>query len=483
MKKKILLILTILILIWIIIGILLFGNSKPGETTFSSVPTAPPVLTISPTAAPTQPPTPKPTQSPSPTPTIAPSPSPEPIAVATDAPAHVPDFTPAPTESSVTDLPVDVDWYQHMMNTSILSAGTNGRLERIIEKIKSGEKVTVMAYGGSITEGAGAENFSYSYGEQFIYALQEAYPGSAIHYHNSGLGGTPSTLGLMRYQRDVIDVIGETPDLVILEFAVNDYEEPTDGRAYESLVRSILENDPDTAVVLLFSVFKNKWNLQDTYIPIGEHYGLPMISIKDAIATAYETGYLTDTEYFADIYHPTNYGHKITADCLLELFAQVSAKDATLPISPVPEESVYGSDFQTIRFITSKDSAGTIVTTGSFSSQDTALQTFARTTLPAFPDNWHHTSENGTESLKIQLTCKNILLTFKLSTSQDFGKASVYIDGNYITDLNGYLKGAWNNTDTILLLDDDTAAPHILEIRMKEGHETKLFTVLGIGYS
>ena len=410
------------------------------------------------------------------------TPSPEPAVVATNAPAHVPDMTCQPTDTTTPPV-TSTDWYQSMLETSILSTGTNGRLEKVIEKIKQGEPVSIMAYGGSITEGAGAENFSYSYGEQFIYALQAAYPNSSIHYHNSGLGGTPSTLGLMRYERDVTQVIGGNPDLVILEFAVNDYQEPTNGRAYESLVRTILEKENQPAIILLFSVFQSKWNLQDSYRSIGTHYGLPMVSIKDAIATAYSSGHLTDKEYFADIYHPTNYGHAIMADCLEELFIQVAKKETSQPLTAVPATSVYGSDFMGIRFITSQDSEGTTITPGSFAAQDTALQTFSRTTLAAFPNNWMHTGESGTESFKIALTCKNILLTHKYSNSPNFGKASVYIDGNYITELSGYLSGSWNNTETVLLLDQATAAPHVLEIQMSEGQDDKQFTILGIGYT
>lgn len=415
-------------------------------------------------------------------PTIEPTQTP--VAAATDAPAHVPDLPPAPALPPHKDSMAEpTDWYQHMLDASILSTGTNGRLEKILQKIQNGEAVSIMAFGGSVTEGAGAENFSYSYGEQFIFSLQETYPNSSIHYYNSGLGATPSTLGLMRYERDVTEVIGGNPDLVIIEFAVNDYDEPTQGRAYESLVRTILEKENAPAVLLLFSVFQSKWNLQESYIPIGEHYGLPMVSIKDAIATAYHSSHLTDAEYFADIYHPTSYGHKIMADCLTELFTQVAQKDLTQPIAPLPETDVYGADFQGIRLITSKESAGTTIATGSFTGQDTALQSFSRTTKAAFPDNWQHTANSGSEGLKVELTCKNILLTYKYSSSQDFGKASVYIDGYPITELNGYLNGGWNNAETVLLLDEATAAPHVLEIKMSQGQEAKRFTVLGIGYT
>lgn len=429
-------------------------------------------------------PTPNPSNTPAPTPT----PSPEPVAVATDAPAHVPDITAAPTaeptETPVsTNAPADTgDWYQYMLDTSILSEGTNGRLEQVLDKIRQGEEVTIFTIGGSVTEGAGARNFTYSYTDQFINRLLDAYPDSNMHYHNSGLGGTPSTLGLMRYERDVAAVMEGNPDLVIIEFAVNDYQEPTKARAYESLVRTVLEKENAPAVILLFSVFESKWNMQDQYIPIGNHYGLPMVSIKNAIATAYASNHLTDKEFFADIYHPTDYGHEIMADCLMELCTRVGAKEAS-SIAPVPETDAKGCDFTGIRLITASDNAGTVVTPGSFTGKDTALQTYARTAKAVFPDNWMHTADSGTESFKVELTCKNIMLSYKFSNSPSFGKVSVYIDGHFVAVLNGHLNGGWNNIETVLLLDTDTSAPHVLEIKPAEGHEAKNFTILGIGYT
>lgn len=456
---------------------------------FIPLPKATPVPTSTPTTAPvTHSPSPTDTPLPTDSPVPTDTPTPEPVAVATDAPAHVPDMTPEPTSEPTnppvsTEVPADTsDWYQHMLNTSILSEGTNGRLEKVLTKIRSGEPVNIMALGGSVTEGAGAVNFSYSYGEQLIFALQETYPNSQIHYYNSGLGGTPSTLGLMRYERDVTQVIGDNPDLVIIEFAVNDYEEPTKGRAYESLVRTILEKENAPAVILLFSVFESKWNLQNEYIPIGNHYGLPMVSIKDAIATAYAGNHLTDKEFFADIYHPTNYGHEIMANCLEELCTRVAVKDST-QITPLPDTSIKGCDFVGLQLVTSADNAGTTITPGSFTGKDNSLQTYSRTAKAAFPDNWMRTSDSGAESFKVELTCQNILLSYKFSNSTSFGKVNVYIDGNYITTLNGYLKGGWNNTETVLLLDTDTSAPHVLEIKPTEGHEAKNFTILGIGYT
>ncbi len=408
------------------------------------------------------------------------------VTESTPAPTELPtaqptaEPTPEPTPEA-TEAPID--WYQETLNKSILSTGTNGRLEKIIEKIKNGDDVTIAMIGGSVTEGAGAANFSYSYGEQFIFNLQELYPDSSIQYYNLGLGGTPSTLGLMRYQRDLSSVTDVNPDLVIVEFAVNDWDEPTGGRAYEALVRTVLESENDPAVILLYSVFQSKWNMQDSYIPIGNHYGLPMVSIKDAVTYAYKTKNVDDAKFFSDIYHPTNYGHEIMADCLTELFQRVAAQDVPEAIAPLPETAKYSLAFMDMQLITSKDAKDAILKTGGFNKQDTALQTYSRTTKGAFPDNWMHTADSGNESFTATLNCKNILLTYKISSSSDFGFASVYVDGEFVTELFGYQDGGWNNCDTVLVLDEETASTHTLEVKMSEGMEDFSFTILGIGYT
>lgn len=425
------------------------------------------------------------------------APASAPEATVTEVPATV---TAPPTDPSTeTQIPDDsattpavetptaeptepIDWYQQMLNTSILSTGNNGRLNKVIEKLSNGEEVSIAMIGGSITEGAGADIPTNSYGDLFVAGLQQTYPNATIHYCNAGLGNTPSTLGLMRYERDVTAKVESEPDLVIIEFAVNDWDEPTYGRAYESMVRNVLKQKNNPAVLLLFSVFQSKWNMQDEYSPIGELYGLPMISMSDAIDYAYAENQLNDELYFADIYHPTNYGHQITADCLTELIERVAAQGST-DITPLTDDYYYTPDFINMHFVTSADNNGAIIDVGSFSETDTALQNFSRTNTPAFPDNWMHTAQSGDKSFKAEITCKNIMLNYKISGSSDFGFASIYVDGELVTELFGFEKGGWNSSLTELILDEETVAPHTLEIKMSEGWESCCFTILGIGYA
>lgn len=382
-----------------------------------------------------------------------------------------------------TDSMEEIDWYQQMLEASVLSTGSNKRLEKVLEQMRKGESVSVAFIGGSVTEGALAETYEESYADSFMAKLHEAYPEAELTYVNAGLSGTGSSLGVMRYERDVVEAAGCQPDIVFLEFAINDYQEPTEGRAYESMIRTILEADNAPAVILLFSVSRSEWNMQDIYIPMGKHYGLPMASIREAVKKPLGDGTLTKEEFFADEYHPTSYGHKVMADCLEELMREVQGAEGG-EVAALPEESVKSPDFVDMHLLTSQSVGKAVVSEGGFTGTDPQVHGFGRRGgESAFPDNWMHTAESGGEAFHVELKCRNIILNYKTSSAKDFGKACVYVDGEQVAELDGYSEGAWNNSIQVLVLDEKESGQHVLELRMAEGDEEKSFTLLAIGYS
>lgn len=56
--------------------------------------------------------------------------------------------------------------------------------------------------------------------------------GDNVQYVNAGLSGTPSKLGILRLDRDVL---AYEPDICFIEFAVNDGTETDYQNAYESI--------------------------------------------------------------------------------------------------------------------------------------------------------------------------------------------------------------------------------------------------------
>ena len=383
--------------------------------------------------------------------------------------------------------------YKKMVEKSLMSTGNTTRLKQAIEKAKRGEDVTIAFIGGSITQGAVALPLQNCYAYQAYLRFKSLF-GQAdkdhIHFIKAGVGGTPSELGMIRYERDVLRAGKAHPDIVIVEFAVNDADDETNGVSYESLVFRALTAINAPAVVLLFNVFFNDWNLQDRLAPIGTQYQLPMVSIKDAVVdqfyTTKEHGHvLSKRQFFYDIYHPSNTGHTIIADCLAYLFEQVAHCNQPTNDIDFNVSSVYGTDFAAIKLIdriTMPDSV--TISRGGFSEIDHELQAVELDmnthTTPQFPYNWSHTSETGTDSFKLNILCKKLLLVFKDSGDNLFGQVDVLLNGQLIKQLNAR-DVKWNHCHTVLLINNIQTAEHDIEIKMSEGHEHKHFTILGFG--
>ena len=199
----------------------------------------------------------------------------------------------------------EVDWYQEMLERSVMSTGNNARVKKVLEKARNGETVNIVTLGGSITEGGNATSMKLGYAYLFAEEFGKTYGvngGENINFVNAGLSGTPSSLGVMRYDRDVVEALGAEPDLFLIEFEVNDWAEATKGRAYESMVYEVLTQDNDAAVIMIFAVRNDMWNVQNEHLPIATHYEIPVVCIKDAISTAITKNYMAKSKFYADDY-------------------------------------------------------------------------------------------------------------------------------------------------------------------------------------
>lgn len=385
--------------------------------------------------------------------------------------------------------------YDKLIARSLISTGNNYRMQNAINKAKNGDDVTIAYIGGSITEGANATTMDKSWANLSYEYFKKTFgkgDGSNVHYVNAGMSGTPSTLGMIRYKRDVVDLAVSVPDIVFIEFAVNDGDDPTKGDAFESLVRNILKAENQPAVVLMFSVFQSgRWNLQDRLQPVGEHYELPMISIKNAIVPELDRSALVDNQFWAgDGWHPVDYGHKIMGDCVNYYFDTVSREKEAKTDITIPEEAAIGKSFEGIKMIDAKNiPEGVTVIAGDFSGTDVALGTFKYDyTRKTFPNNWMHTSTSGKTSFKMTLECKNLTMVYKKSSdAKAFGRAEVYVDGVLVKNFAG--NGGWNNPWTEVLINNTESAKHTVEIKMAadatkgENNAAKAFSILAFGYT
>ncbi|UPK41380.1 SGNH/GDSL hydrolase family protein [Paenibacillus pabuli] len=387
--------------------------------------------------------------------------------------------------------------YLDIIGRSLLHKGNNVRLKRAIEKAKQGNPVVIAYIGGSITHGAGAapihlRSYAYRSYDRFkeMFAPSD---GSCIQLVKAGLGGTPSELGVIRYERDVLGEGSIQPDIVIIEFAVNDADDETRGNCYESLVLKALSADNKPAVILLFSVFENDWNLQDRLSPVGLHYDLPMVSMKDALVEQFrktkgEGNVVSKEQYFHDIYHPTNLGHQMMADALGHLLDVVDRSELDPNDHDLSKPPLIGDDFVRVQLLDRKNADLVArIDHGSFGHTDADLQMAEMHdhdyATPIFPNNWMNTGENPGEakSFKLHLRCKRLLIIFKDSGSDEFGTARIKVDGVFVKQADPH-EVNWTRCHAMLLINEKHVSEHRVEIEMADGHEDKRFTILGFGY-
>ena len=218
--------------------------------------------------------------------------------------------------------------------------------------------------------------------------------------------------------------------------------------------------------------------------PIGYRYQLPMVDVLEAVSAQFEAKdrVITKRQYFYDVYHPSNLGHRIMADCLLYLVDRLDRQQPEAENEDfVPP--YYGRDYETLRLADRKDSLPQCrFTPGSFTDTDTELQAvpldFDSRNTPMFPYNWK--KGKGNDPFVAQITCRKLVLEFKDSGDPAFGKALVTIDGEKSRALDP-LEAGWTHCHTALLFNRQEAAPHRVEIAMAPGEEGKTFTILGFG--
>lgn len=384
--------------------------------------------------------------------------------------------------------------YQAMISGSLLNMGNNYRLKQAIEKAKRGEDVTIAFIGGSITQGAGAKPI---HTDCYAYKAYQAFKdmfgkdgGSNVHFVKAGVGGTPSELGMIRYERDVLRNNTVEPDFVIIEFAVNDAGDETNGVCFESLCLKALNGPGKPAVILLFSVFLDDWNLQDRLAPIGIHYDLPMVSVKDAVVDQFRLtkdmgNIISKRQFFFDVYHPTNDGHTVMADCLSFLFAEIDKADADQVEADYKKTPLLGDWFTEVCLIDRMENTHMVnISEGGFTVKDNELQAVEidvdQDTTPQFPNNWMHTAESGQEDFVLTAISKSLIIIFKDSGSSAFGNADIYVDGNYLKTLNPH-EVNWTHCNPVILYQEETTGEHEIRIRMSEGDQSKCFTILGFG--
>jgi len=189
------------------------------------------------------------------------------------------------------------------------------------DEINADENTYTVAFiGGSLTEGG------HSWIMSTVNLLQEHMPDKKVQFLNAGKGGTASNYGAARFMHDVGDF---NPDMVIIEFAVNDHLNglgEAGSRIYmESMVRMCMNLKKTPSIIFLYapipvektdSAYTSWENVVMSKEKIAKHYGLKSINIyeymqNDYNATKTDSEYKTFTDYLSTMYNKNAAGFDV----------------------------------------------------------------------------------------------------------------------------------------------------------------------------
>lgn len=162
-------------------------------------------------------------------------------------------------------------------------------LPNFFQKAKTSRQVRIAYFGGSITAAeSGWRELSFDW-------LRLKFPQTAFYQINAAIGGTGSNLGVFRMERDVLN---GKPDLIFVEFAVNDAAQPREKilKSMEGIIRKCWSVYPNTDICFVYTAveehIKNlvSGKLHPSVLAMEEladYYGIPSIHMALEVARLY----------------------------------------------------------------------------------------------------------------------------------------------------------------------------------------------------
>ena len=377
-------------------------------------------------------------------------------AVKTGGEGKVPSTTTAPPSGD----PTKWDNYQETASaqyidfykSSIKHMGNTYRLTQKLTAAENGSPLTVAYLGGSITEGK-------NYTTPFSNYLKNTFAKGSFKEINAGLSGTSSVVGLVRSEKQIVE---QKPDIIFLEFSVNDHEDILYKKCFESCIKKFLDMPNAPAVCVLINRAKGGFSSQSQMYPIGRNFDIPVISMDDALTKAFNSGSLRPDDYYTDEYHPHKNGGQLIADCLGYYVRQAMRSENRSTGYTQPSNYVYGAEYASCVNVDPKALNG--FNAGSW----TAGSGYGNSGL-----NYSYTL-NGGSPMKFKTQGKGLIIVFKANSS-GMGSINVTVNGK-TTKINGNKQYTWGGPDAELGYYQDTTGD--LDVSISGSGQ---FTIWGVG--
>lgn len=370
-------------------------------------------------------------------------------------------------------------------DNGIKNIGNTARLKEVFARAGRGEALTIAFLGGSITQGSLASRPELCYAARVFKWWEETFPKAKFTYINAGIGATDSQFGCARAAEDVLSF---KPDVISVEYAVNDENSPHYMETFEGVVRKLLGAENAPAVYTFYNVcYDTGVSAEEIHSKIAEYYGLPAFSIKSTIYPLLTSGEVKNRDITPDDLHPNDKGHEMVASVITYGLEKIRRGEIVNSESEnckkVAEESESGicetvsggtpgnlpapltanAYEDSVRY---RNQNAHIISCEGWTADDTKQEHIT----DIFKNGWTATEKGAKISFKVKGTC--IGVQYRRTVQLPAPVAVARVDGEEKAKLDANFDETWGDKlclDT--LLDHGKGGEHVVEIEIIDAPE------------
>lgn len=346
---------------------------------------------------------------------------------------------------------------------AVANRGNQARIKRLFWRAGQGERLTVGFLGGSITQGSLASAPELCYAYQVYRWWCDTFPQAEFTYVNAGIGATDSQFACARAKEDLLRY---RPDLIVVEFSVNDAADDHYLETYEGLVRGLYGDENKPALLLVHNVrYDDGRNAQPVHGRVAFWYDLPAVSMQSGLYPQIASGKLERRTVTPDDLHPNDLGHRLVASVICRFLEEILADvDNGETERPLREETLTRNAYEhSLRL--QNDNASPV--SKGFTA-DPALQ---ESITDLFKKGWTATQKGASIVFEVKGSCVGV--QYRRTVQLPAPVAEVILDQDeahpFLLDAN--FDETWGDKlalDTVLEHGENRM--HRVEIRLRETH-------------
>lgn len=355
------------------------------------------------------------------------------------------------------------------LEAGIVNKGNTARLIQCMARGAAGEKLVIGYLGGSITMGSVATVQEKCYAYLSHLWWKEKFPKAQVEFVNAGIGATTSQFAVARVEEDLLSY---KPDVVFIEFTVNDDATEHFKETYEGLLRKVYGHDSKPAVITLQNAFyHNGVSAESIHTPVAKYYDLPIVSFKRAVVERVMAGNITESDITSDHLHPNDKGHALLADAVCFYLDKVYGewKGSALYVQ---EESALPISLTKNRYENSVrlNNKNMVVKTAVNFVEDTSVQEHI---TQIFRNGWEFSEEGAYLEAELEATCLSI--QYRRTIQHPAPSMKVLVDGKEVIVLNGEFDETWGDLIALTtIFENEKKEKHHVRLELTNVHENDI---------